>query len=165
MTWQELADLLNTSSGYQWLRIGFCPEVGLPWMVYERGEVMGVTLHENLFCLKLAWQAQFVPFVGKWIWTYPPNENGQPAQIFDGNITDISPFEDPAGFIQIGKTVWHGELTQHEMNPCGVEGGKLITHTEMEYNRIEGGLWILPPKYKGFEFPMDQICSSEDIPR
>jgi len=132
-------------------------------MIYERGEVLGVTYHENLFSVKLAWEAQFMPFVGRWFWKYPPKAAGVPAQIIDGNVTDTSPFSDPIGVIQISKTIWHGEITTQEMNPDGIPGrGKLITNSETNFNTIEGGSWIIPPKFQGLEFLTDQICNFDD---
>lgn len=125
---------------------------------------MGAVYHENLFSLKLGWEAQYIPFPGRWFWTAPPTDDGTPAQIIDGDVSHTSPFEDPIGVIQIAKTMWYGQITTQEMNPTGSKGGRFITNLDRNHHTFEGGSWIIPPNYKGFDFPIDQICSLTDAP-
>src|SRR5258706_2094136 len=93
--WECLANIVNDNPGCQLLEIGFQMEkLGSRIIYYERSLIQVVVFHENLFSVKLGWQALLDPFSSTWLWLEPPSSNGQPVQIIDHDVSNKQPIKE-----------------------------------------------------------------------
>lgn len=157
MNWQQLTILMNASPGNQLLQIGFQMEdVGSRIIYYERASIQKATFHENLFSLRLGWQALLCPFANTWHWITPPTQDGQSVQIIDYDVSGKQPIEEGLvlkGLFKIVHYSFSGILALEELDPSSLLKENRVVHKSESCaapNHLETGKWIIPGNCKAF---------------
>lgn len=156
MNWRELAILINANPGTQLLQIGFQMEdVGSRIIYYERASIQKATFHENLFSLRLGWQALLCPFANTWHWIAPPNQDGLSVQIIDHDVSGKQPIEEGLalkGLFKIVHYSFSGILALEELDPSSLPKSRIVQKSEscVALNHLETGKWIIPGNCKAF---------------
>jgi len=155
MDFKELAQKIGTQNGCFLYEIGFLPESKRAYMFYKQSLIQKAVFHEDLFSLYLAWTAILSPFDNSWIWFNRPTENGGPAQIYDVDVSGISPMPDDENelIIRVSYRLSQGDLVHIDLDPSSMDrmsGRDITAQNEPEQQNvvIEQGKWIIFPGHQ-----------------
>lgn len=151
--WQELADEINSGSGYHLLTIGHRVKKNtLDRNCYERSAIQRTNLHEGLFSIFLSWQAIYDEIRRGWFWKYSPRDDGNYVNAIDNNILEYPEYTPSiietthGNIIRIGDDIIVYPEYYYPLDP--VTKVKLKEKKTIIDDNVHGGIFVLPPSYE-----------------